>query len=379
MIYLDNAASSHPKPAEVLRAVTEHLRNNGANPGRSGHRMAMEAARSVFHARQTLSGIFGAEPENVIFTANTTDAINRGLKGLLKPGDHVLISDLEHNSVLRPLASLQKRGIVSYTVVSTGVNDEETVARFRRCVTPKTAMIVCTHASNVSGRILPIRQIGEFCNDRGILFGVDAAQTAGVEAIHLKNDRVDFLCVPGHKSLLGPQGTGALILRSGLSPIPLTEGGTGYDSLSEDQPDTVPEGQESGTLNTPGIAGFEAGARFADAHREIIRRHERNLRDLFAEEITKIPGFILLNTGERFVGTVSFYHENAHSEEIAQWLDLCGICVRGGYHCSALAHRTLGTLSSGAVRVSFGYRNTEQDAVECIKCLKKYQNNSRKP
>lgn len=376
MIYLDNAASSHPKPLEVSRAVADHLRNNGANPGRSGHGMAMQAARTVFQARQTLSGIFGAEPENVVFTANTTDAINRGLKGLLKPGDHVLISDLEHNSVLRPLASLQKRGVVTYSVVSTGTTDEETAERFRKSITPKTSMIVCTHASNVSGRILPLRQIGELCKSKGILFGVDGAQTAGIEEIDLAKDHVDFLCIPGHKSLLGPQGTGALILRNGLKPVPLTEGGTGYESLSEEQPDTVPEGLESGTLNTPGIAGLEAGARFAAAHRESIRRHEENLRNLFAEELVRLPGYRLINAGERFVGTVSFFHESAHSEQIAQWLDLCGICVRGGYHCSALAHRTFGTVSSGAVRVSFGYRNTEQDALECIKCLKKYQNYS---
>lgn len=378
MIYLDNAASSHPKPLEVYRAVADHLRNNGANPGRSGHRMAMEAARTVFHARQTLSGIFGAEPEDVIFTANTTDAINRGLKGLLKQGDHVLISDLEHNSVLRPLVTLQKQGIITYTVVRTDPTDEKTVESFRRSITPGTAMIFCTHASNVSGRILPIRQIGELCNSKGVLFGMDGAQTAGTEEINLSADHIDFLCIPGHKSLLGPQGTGALILRKGLTPVPLTEGGTGYDSLSEDQPDTVPEGQESGTRNTPGIAGLGAGARFANIHREIISRHEKNLRNLFAKEIVKIPGFQLINEGERFVGTVSFRHENAHSEEIAQWLDLCGICVRGGYHCSSLAHRRFGTVSSGAVRVSFGYRNTEKDALECIKYLKKYQNNSEK-
>ncbi len=377
MIYFDNAASSHPKPLEVLRAVSKQLRENGANPGRSGHKMALEASQTVFSCRQTLATAFGTTPETVIFTQNTTDAINRALKGLLSTGDHVVISDLEHNSVLRPLVSLRNQGRISFDTAKTGEKDEETVRNFSKKIKPETKLVLCTHASNVSGRILPIRQIGEECQKKGILFGVDGAQTAGTETFDLQKDPIDFLCVPGHKGLLGPQGTGALLLAHPLSMMPLTEGGTGSDSLLENQPLTYPEGYESGTLNTPGLAGLTEGVKFTSRHGKAIAKHENNLRNLFSEEVKKIPGFRIVGTGESFVGTVALQYQTGHSEDLAGWLDHCGICTRGGYHCSALAHKTYETLSTGAVRVSFGYRNTEREVYECIKSLKKYQNYCR--
>ncbi|MBO5213374.1 MAG: aminotransferase class V-fold PLP-dependent enzyme [Clostridia bacterium] len=372
MIYLDNAASSHPKPASVLRAVAEQLSKNGANPGRSGHRMAMDASQTIYSARKALANSFGTEAETVIFTMNTTDAINRALKGILNPGDHVVISDLEHNSVIRPLIALRNRGIVTFDVATTGESDEETVANFRSALRPNTRLVFCTHASNVTGRILPIREIGKICRNRGILFGVDGAQTAGTETYFLREDPIDFICIPGHKGLLGPQGTGALILSKPLDITPLLEGGTGSDSLSEIQPNTYPEGYESGTLNTPGIAGLREGVLFTDRRREAIRTHEAMLRNLFIEEMKKIPGFKILGNSEDSVATVSLVHERDHSEKIAHWLNRFGICTRGGYHCSALAHQTMQTIGSGSVRISFGYKNTEKDAYECVKILKKY-------
>ncbi len=374
MIYLDNAASSHPKPIEVLRAVSRQLRENGANPGRSGHDMAMEASETVFAARQTLAKSFGTEPETVLFTANTTEAINRALKGILKQGDHVVISDLEHNSVLRPLAALRDRGTISFDVVATGKTDDETVEHFRSALRPNTRLAFCTHASNVTGRLLPIREIGSLCRHTGILFGVDGAQTAGTESYDLQTDPIDLICIPGHKGLLGPQGTGALLLAHPIEMTPMTEGGTGSDSLSERQPAVYPEGYESGTLNTPGIAGLSEGVRFTDRHKTAIRAHELQLRSLFLEELKKLDGYRILGAGEHFVATVALVSEMGHSEKLAQWLNHCGICTRGGYHCSALAHKTLQSLDTGAVRVSFGYRNTEKDVHECVKCLKKYQN-----
>lgn len=372
MIYLDNAASSHPKPLEVLRAVAQQLKENGANPGRSGHDMALGASDTVFTARSAIARAFGTEPEMVIFTLNTTDAINRGLKGLLRDGDHVVISGLEHNSVLRPLVSMREQGKITFDIVTVSEDDEETAARFVRAIRPNTRLIFCTHASNVTGQILPIREIGRICHRNGILFGVDGAQTAGIEAYDLKNDPIDLICVPGHKGLLGPQGTGALILARPLEMVPLLEGGTGSDSLSEHQPLTYPEGFESGTLNTPGLAGLREGVRFTNRHREAINRHERQLRRLFEEEVKKLPDYHVVSHGSDFVATVSLIPPRGHSEELGQWLNHYGICTRAGYHCSALAHNSLGTKHTGTVRISFGYRNTERDVYECVKYLKKY-------
>ncbi len=375
MIYLDNAASSYPKPATVLRAVAEQLRKNGANPGRSGHKMAMKASDTIYSTRNILARSFRTEPETVIFTMNTTDAINRVLKGILKQGDHVVISDLEHNSVLRPLVALRDRGVISgFDIATTENHEEETIDNFRRSIQPNTKLVFCTHASNVTGQILPIREIGALCRKLGILFGVDGAQTAGTETYNLQHDPIDFICIPGHKGLLGPQGTGALILSHPLEITPFWEGGTGSESLSESQPLTYPEGYESGTLNTPGIAGLGEGVLYTDRHKNLIQSHEKQLRKMFVEEMSKISGYKILGTSNNFVATVALIHESAHSEKIAQWLDHCNICTRGGYHCSALAHKTLKTEDCGAVRISFGYRNTAKEVYECVKCLKKYQN-----
>lgn len=374
MIYLDNAASSHPKPIEVIRSVSEQLRGNGANPGRSGHAMSMQASKTIFSCRTTLGETFGTEPETVIFTMNTTDGINRVLKGILKNGDHVVISDLEHNSVLRPLVELQDWGI-TFSIAKTFAEDERTVESVLSQIKPNTRLVFCTHASNVTGQILPVKRIGAECRRRGIYFAVDGAQTAGILSYDLQRDPIDFLCVPGHKGLLGPQGTGALLLKTQIPMNPLWDGGTGSDSLSEHQPLTFPEGFESGTLNTPGIAGLQEGVKFTLRHGEFIRKHEQDLRNLFLEEIRKNPDFRVLGQGEHFVGTIALTSARGDSEEVARWLDHCGICVRGGYHCSSLAHKTLSTLDTGAVRISFGYRNTEKDVYECVKCLKKYQNN----
>ena len=373
MIYLDSAASSHPKPAPVKAAVLAQLRN-GANPGRSGHPPALEASKTVFGTRQQLAEIFNTTPEFVIFTLNTTHAINLALKGLLRRGDHVLISDLEHNSVLRPLVALRERG-VQFTQVPTSGDDETTLRAFRDRLRSDTKMIFCTHASNVTGQILPVRALGQMCREKGILFGVDGAQTAGTEALDLKKDEIDLLCIPGHKGLLGPQGTGALLTACPLDLAPLTEGGTGSHSLAEEQPRIFPEGYESGTVNTSGIAGLRAGAAYAEAHRKAFRAREAELRMFFTEELKKIPGYRILGQGEAFVPTVALVHETIPSERLAALLAEQNVCVRGGFHCALSAHRALGTTASGALRVSFGYRNTLRDVTECVKYLKNYQTN----
>lgn len=371
MIYLDNAASSHPKPPEVLRAVARQLRKNGANPGRSGHTMSAAASEVIYRTRRLLAEEFGTEAETVLFTLNTTEAINRALKGLLRTGDHVVISDLEHNSVLRPLVALRENG-VEFDVAETSEDDEETVQNFQQKIKSNTRLVFCTHASNVTGQILPVRKIGSLCRKLGILFGVDGAQTAGIESYNLKQDPIDLLCVPGHKGLLGPQGTGALILSRPLDLIPLTEGGTGADSLMEVQPRIFPEGYESGTLNTPGIAGLGEGVRFIRSAREKIRRREQNLRTIFIQELETIPQFSVLYKNAPSVSTVAINHRTDPSEEICRALNGAGICTRGGYHCAALTHKKLKTEGQGALRISFGYRNTEQDVRECIRFLKNY-------
>ncbi|MBQ1272834.1 MAG: aminotransferase class V-fold PLP-dependent enzyme [Clostridia bacterium] len=373
MIYLDNAASSHPKPDAVVRAVARQLKHNGANPGRSGHQMAMKASNTVYSCRSALATFFGTEPETVFFTNNTTEAINRAIKGILRPGDHVLISDLEHNSVLRPLVSLRNHGIITFDVVKTGSTDEELLKNLRNATKTNTKLIFFTHASNVTGRILPIRSVGQFCKQQGILFGVDGAQTAGIEELNLSNHGIDLLCIPGHKGLLGPQGTGALLLATPLELTPLTEGGTGVNSLSEEQPFSLPDRYESGTLNTPGLAGLKAGIDYVQAHRNEIQHREQRLRSLFLREMKNVPEFRILNEGEQFVGTIAVVHQNDHSEKIAYWLNENKICVRGGFQCSALAHKTLNTTVGGVIRVSMGYRNTEKDVIDCVKCLKNYQ------
>lgn len=373
MIYLDNAASSHPKPPQVYRAVMQHLKKNGANPGRSGHGLSLEASRVVFSARQTLATLFGADPELILFTQNTTDAINKALKGLLHPGDHVLISDLEHNSVLRPLVALKQKGI-TFDTVSVEEENSATLKNFTQALTQNTKLVFCTHASNVTGQILPIRDIGNLCRARGILFGVDGAQTAGTEAYQLKKDPIDFLCIPGHKGLLSPQGTGALILSAPLPLTPLIEGGTGTESLNEGQPISFPEGFESGTLNTPGIAGLNAGAEFILKNGEKIRAWEQHLRQRFLQSIKPLSAYHILGSGTDFVSTVALFHETLHSETLCSLLDRHGICTRGGYQCSALTHKKLHTEARGALRISFGYKNTEKDVEECVKFLKKYQN-----
>lgn len=365
MIYLDNAATTFPKPRSVVTAMDRFMAGKAGNPGRSGHKLSLASAEEVYRCREAAAEMFRADgPECVAFFLNATQAINAALKGALTKKCHVVTSNLEHNAVMRPLAKLAEKGI-EFSTAAVFEDDDATVESFRTHIRPDTAMIACTHASNVTGKILPIQKIGEMCRNRGILFLVDASQTAGVLDIDMKKAAVDYLCMPGHKSLYGPMGTGMLITMRGESLNTLIEGGTGSNSVDLAQPDFMPDRLESGTVNAVGIAGLRAGMSFVKR-----RRSER----IYAEELAAAQMLydllasnnrVLLYTprpDKRYVPIVSFNVEGLSSVEAASRLDKLGFALRGGLHCSPAAHRAMDTLSLGMIRASFGAFNDRFDA-----------------
>lgn len=379
MIYLDNAATSFPKPRSVTLAVSRFLTEKSANPGRSGHRLSMAAAEEIYRCRAAAAELFNAEgSECVAFFMNATQAINAALKGFLIKPAHVITSCLEHNAVMRPLAKLAEKG-VTYSIADVDINnDDATVANFENLIKEDTVMITCTHASNVCGKILPIQMIGNLCKARGLKFLVDAAQTAGVIPIDMQKMNIDFLCMPGHKSLYGPMGTGMLITACGEKLDTLFEGGTGSNSTSLEQPDFMPDRLESGTLNAVGIAGLRAGIEYVK---------NRGINHIFDEEIhlalilydnLKLYDYIKLYTPrpeQGFVPVISFNVSDKSSIEIVAELDNKGFALRGGLHCAPAAHEFLGTLSQGMVRVGFGLYNNRDEIqllISVIKNLKTY-------
>lgn len=378
MIYLDHAATSFPKPSAVPAEMLRCMRLYCGNPGRGSHALALAAAERIFACREEVASFFGSEhPERVVFTVNATAALNTVIKGLLKAGDHVLISDMEHNAVYRPIHRLAQEGRITYDVFSTMVTEEgrnpiRITARLSRLVRPNTRMLICAHASNICSAVLPLEELGAFCHKRGILFVVDAAQSAGHLPIHLKQMQIDALCAPGHKGLLGPQGSGFFLLGEGILPDTLIEGGSGYRSLEGEMPQEMPERYEAGTLSTPAIVGLLEGIREVKKRGvERIGAHERALNLRLQSRLKCIPEVTVYAPMHH--GSVLLFNVAGHSsEEVGQALNKMGFCVRAGFHCAALAHRTLGTPQSGAVRVSPGYNNTEvqmdafADAVERI-------------
>jgi cysteine desulfurase family protein len=370
MIYLDNAATTWPKPESVYQAVEKAMREGGANPGRSGHTMAIGAGRIIQETRELIAGFMGFSPaERVIFTSNATEAINYALKGLLKPGDHVVSGTMEHNAVARPLAALQHQGVEVTKVkssVQTGINPED----IRASLKPQTKLIAVNHASNVTGTINPIGEIGKIARWAGVPLLVDCAQTAGTFPIDMREMNIDLLAFPGHKGLLGPQGTGGLCIGAGIDLTPLKEGGTGSKSESIEQPLELPDRYESGTLNFPGIAGLGAGIKFIQkVGLENIRRHEEHLTKILLEGLGKIPGITLYGPvkGQARSSIVSFNIQGVEPGELALILDRnFNIAVRSGLHCAPGAHMVLGTIQGGTVRLSPGYFNTEEEMVQCI-------------
>ena len=366
-IYLDNAATSYPKPPRVICAVGDCMKYRGGNPGRGAHRLSLEAAGEIYTCREVAARTFGAEPERVIFTLNTTHALNLAIKGLLgRDGGHILCSDLEHNAVYRPLYKLAREGRATFDVFPTFPtarlwSPSRILSSLATKVRPDTRMVVCTHASNVCSAVLPIEEIGAFCRRRGLYFVVDGAQSAGVYDLNVDRMGITALCLPGHKGLMGPQGTGMLILGKGVTLDTLTEGGNGMDSLRGEMSEDTPERYEAGTLQTPAIAGLRAGMEFVESvGLETIREHERRLGVYLRDELLSLPR-VKVYAPHREGGVVLFSVEGYASDEVGARLDREGICVRPGFHCAALAHRTLETPEGGAVRASMGWWTKERD------------------
>ena len=365
VINFDNSATSFPKPEGVRRAVSEVLLKKGGNPGRSGHRLSMDAAEIIYRARSTAASFFGAETENTVFTSSCTHALNLAIKGAAPNGCHILISDLEHNSAARPVYALSKMGY-SFDVFHID-DDWKTAESIERLVRPDTAMLICTLGSNVTGKIPPYKMIGEICRRRGMCFIADGAQASGAADIKL-SDGINILCTAGHKSLYGPTGTGLLLTDGTFGIKPLMEGGTGSSSLELEQPDFLPDGLESGTVNVCGIAGLEAGIRFVLSKGiNAIRHHEETLCRRLINGLMKIDGVTLYRGRGNYLPIVSFNIDGYTSNEAAAALNDRGFALRGGLHCAGLAHNALGTAPEGTVRFSPSVFNSisETDALIC--------------
>lgn len=358
MIYLDNSATTYPKPQGVRQAMHRALVEYGANPGRSGYGMCLRTTQAVYECRKLAADFFGAAgPECVLFQPSCTQALNLVLKGALKAGDHVVVSDLEHNAVMRPLTALASRGI-TYTVakVVSGDNDA-TLESFRKALGPKTKLVVCTMASNVFGIRVPVERITALAHQYGVKVCVDAAQGAGLIPIHIGESGIDYLCCAGHKGLYGPMGTGLLVLREPEELLgTLVEGGTGTQSRNLQQPEEVPERYESGTQNVPGILGLGAGIEFVRRRgpERICREELQKLRYLHGRlsKMGKVTLYTPPPEEPWFVPVLSFNLDGVPSERTGEFLANGGIAVRCGLHCAPLAHEKLGTLETGTVRVS---------------------------
>ena len=362
LIYLDNSATSFPKPEAVYRAVDSAFRDCGANPGRGGHRMSLDASRLVFSARETIADFFLiADASRLIFTSGTTEAINMALFGLLNPGDHVVTTAMEHNSVLRPLRVLEQSGVL-LSIVDADASGSVSASSIAAACTDATRMVVMTHCSNVTGTLMPIEAVGEFCRGKNLLFLVDAAQTAGHIPIDVNTMGIDLLALPGHKGLFAPPGIGCLYVREGVTLRPLIHGGTGGQSEQDEMPLQMPERFESGTLNTPGIAGLKAGIEFiTEVGLDTIAAHEQHLVDLLVRGLRSIDGVTVYGKADsgHHGGAVSFTCQNRDPSEIGFVLDQdYDIMVRVGLHCAPGAHRMIGTFPAGTVRVSPGYFTT---------------------
>ena len=375
MIYFDNAATSWPKPEAVPAAMERFLREVGANPGRSGHALSIEAGRVVYDVRERVARLFGHDdPLSVVFSKNATEALNLALQGILQPGEHVITSSMEHNSVLRPLRFLEGRG-VEVSRVPCGADGSLDPAEVARSISPKTRVIVLSHASNVVGTLCPIEEVGRLAAERELLFCVDAAQTAGAVPIDLATMGVDLLAFTGHKSLYGPQGTGGLCIgeRAKGRLRPLLHGGTGSVSDSDVHPEFLPDCFEAGTLNGVGLAGLGAGLAFVEERGvAAIRAHEAALTARLLDGLRALPRVRVFGPGDaqRRIAVVSFNLEGWSCSEVATALEeRAGLCCRAGLHCAPLAHRQLGTFPGGTVRFSLGAFNREDEVDTALGAL----------
>jgi cysteine desulfurase family protein len=397
-IYLDNAATSFPKPPQVVKSVLHFMEEVGANPGRAGHQLSIEASCIVQHARENLATLFNiTDPKRIVFTMNATESLNTVLYGFLNHGDNVIISSMEHNSVVRPLKYLEENSVITLTIAPCDNKGFLDIDGLKKLIKKNTALMVLNHASNVCGTIQDVRAVKSAIGDIPLL--LDAAQTAGCYPIDVKDDGIDFLAFTGHKGLLGPQGTGGLYIREGLSVRPLKRGGTGSISEKTKQPDFLPDSLESGTQNNPGIAGLGAGVDFILKEGvNKIKNHEASLTSTLLRELHGLPGLAIygplkaelqtatismtfdsiLPTGDNhtFGGcgsiNLAWMEEGTPVADVGHILDSeFDIFIRVGLHCAPLAHKTLGTFPEGTVRFSMGYFNTLQDVEYTAKVIRK--------
>jgi len=377
LVYLDNSATSWPKPQGVVEAIRKAIEKYGANPGRSGHKLAIEAARIIYQTREALAELFGLEdPERIILTKNVTEALNLVLYGFLKPGDHVITSSMEHNSVMRPLRDLEKKG-VEVTQIRASEKGEIDPRDLLKSIRKNTKLVVLVHISNVTGTVMPVEEILKITKDHGIPLLLDAAQSAGTIPINLRELPVDLLAFTGHKGLFGPQGTGGLVINTeGLEEKiePLMRGGTGSKSEEEEQPEFLPDKYESGTPNTPGIAGLGEGVRFIlkEGINRIMEKKEKLTLKLL-EGLKEIKGVKLYGSldPKKQIGIVSFNVERKSPSEVSHLLDeKYNILSRPGLHCAPSAHKTIGTFPFGTVRFSVGYFNTEEEIEYALQAVK---------
>lgn len=373
MIYFDNAATTLQKPACVVQAVTEAMCSLG-NSGRGVHSGALSAARIIYETRMALADLFGAEsPERIAFTANSTQALNIAIKGVLKPGDHVIATALEHNSVLRPLYEMEEQG-TELTILSADRMGSIRYEDFEKALRPNTRAVVTTHGSNLTGNLLDIGRIGAFARKHGLIYIVDASQTAGVFDIDVRRMHIDILCFTGHKGLLGPQGTGGLYVREGITVRPLLSGGSGVQTYLKKHPPQMPTALEAGTLNGHGIAGLGAALRYIqETGLPAIRQKEQELMWAFYTQVRQIPGITVygdFSSSDR-CAIVSLNVRDYDSGEVSDALsEEYGIATRPGAHCAPLMHEALGTVEQGAVRFSFSHYNTKEEINIAVSALR---------
>lgn len=373
MIYLDNAATTLVKPDCVIEAVCNAMTHLG-NSGRGSHDASLGAARTIYEAREALAGFFGfSDPTRVVFTSNITESLNTVIQGLFQRGDHVITTELEHNSVLRPLYRLEDQGM-ELTILPADNQGNISYKDMEDAVRPNTKAVICTHASNLTGNMIDIETVGNICRKHGILFILDSAQTAGVFPIHMERMHIDILCFTGHKGLYGPQGTGGICIRHGIELRPMKVGGSGVHTYDRTHPAVMPTALEAGTLNGHGIAGLLAAIRWLEeTGTDRIQKREELLMRRFYEGVRNVPGVKIYGdfTGKKRAAIVTLNLGNYDSGEVSDELSYqYGISTRAGAHCAPLMHRALGTVEQGAVRFSFSYFNTEEEVDEAVTAVR---------
>ncbi|MBO5374428.1 MAG: aminotransferase class V-fold PLP-dependent enzyme [Clostridia bacterium] len=380
MIYFDNPATTFPKPQCVSDEISSCIKKYCGNPGRSSHILSIKSAEKIYETRCLLGDMFGAPPENVVFTYNTTYALNIAIKSFFKPREHILISDIEHNSVIRPIASLARQNLCSYSSFCTDGDDEKILDNIKMSITDNTSMLCCTFVSNVGSRRLPIKKIGDFCKERGIFFIVDGAQGAGVFDINVKEMNIDALCIPAHKALYGPQGLGMIIFGAEKLGRSIFEGGTGVNSFETEMPDFLPERYEAGTLSTPLISGLcEALKWLKTININSIRAHEEQLYITACDLLSTNEKIILYKMNEYAGNTLMFNIQGMSSATVSSLLDKRGICTRSGFHCAPSAHKKLNTGNGGAVRIGFSVFNTQKEIFSFTEALNEIIKDKKKP